>query len=158
MIPSGLLEDERVRSWEEQHPREWWAFQTLDAMDPLKEKVLLSILDGVWGEDLDFLLLYADALEIWNHAVRQGKAESPPAAGLRRPYDVRILRHAQLRKENLFYRVDFTTSFGWSGFFDTSHPVHVKLVTRRPNVTLVAEVVEVFHPFLVRMGGFLRVL
>ena len=160
MVPPDLSQFEQVDRWREAHPREWWAFEMLEDSDQRKERALASILSERDDEAILDLVRYADALETWERATREGSAEGVPPPQQRRPFAIHVVRMTPKREQQLVYQIDFDTVHGWSGFFETNNPVHVKRVNERRSIqlTVVAEIIAQPYPFMVQLGGLIRVL
>jgi len=163
-VRTDLLAHERVKAWMDAHPRERWAFDTLDERDPLRERVLASLLDGRDDEDASHdLALLVDALESRERAVRERTLLPPPGDGERRLVAVLVSRLRHVRSdERSFYRIYFCSPGGWAGFFETSNPLDVEKVARardghRP-IQIVGEVVRRPRDEIVVLGGRVRVL
>lgn len=163
-MKSDLLEHESVQAWRAQHPREWWAFQQLKEGDDLRTRALAAILGHrLEDEAIDDLVRFAEALEVRQKAERNGTVSPPPGDGERRSLKVRVSRMVQKTKEGRkFFRVDFTTPYGWAGFFDTTNPYVVERIARQRDrsklITVVGEVTRRPYEFLVELGGRVRLV
>jgi hypothetical protein len=158
----SLLESERVGEWREQNPRLWWGFETLQDSDPLSERVLVAIMDQHDDdESIDELGRFCDALEAARRAEKSGTFQSPPERGEKRSFEIKGNHMARMRREGrLFFRVEFESQHGWSGFFDTTNPAVVERVTkhrdRNKPILVVGEVVRRVYDFLVELDGSAR--
>jgi len=157
------MELERVKQWGEEYPREWWALEALAPEDPLRDDVVAAILqDRPEDPSIDQLLLYASALEAHERAVRAGTVSSAPDVGLRRPYEIRVTKMVKMisMEKDLFFRVNFWTDEGWSGYFDTTNPRVVEHVNKHKGVpvTLIGEVERKLYDFLVVLGGRINIV
>lgn len=163
-MKTDLLEHERVQAWRSQHPREWWAYEQLEPTDDLTERVLAAVLGGRGHDEaLDEITLFADALEARRRAEREGTVVSPPGDGERRSFQARILRMRPMSDDRRrFFRVDFTTPYGWSGFFDTTNPDVVERIAKRREraapVQLVGEITRRPRPLVMEMGPTVRIV
>lgn len=160
----SLLQDERVETWRDENPRQWWAFTELEEDDELRQAVLAAVLSGrMEDEAIDSLLRFAEALETHQRAVRAGTVGSPPGDGERRSFPVTVTRMARMNQnQRLFFRVDFRTDQGWSGFFDTTSPDVVERIAKirsgaRP-LTIVGEVIRRPYDFLVELDHRVRIV
>jgi len=155
----NLFNDERVETWKTENPREWWAFQELNENDELRTRVLAAILnERPEDEAIDEIVRFAEALEGRQRAFRAGTVSAPPGKGERRSFSITVTRMTRMRKaDRLFFRVDFGTSYGWSGFFDTTNPDVVekiaKLRNRAKPITVVGEVTRRLYEFLVELDS-----
>lgn len=163
-MKNDLLEHESVQAWRSQHPREWWAFQKLEENDDLRTRALVAIL-GHRPEDeaIDDLVRFAEALETRQKAERDGTVRPPPGEGERRSLELKVSRMTQKsRGGRKFFRVDFTTLYGWAGFFDTTNPHVVERIARQRDrsklITVVGEVTRRPYEFLVELGGPVRLV
>lgn len=163
-MKSDLLEHASVQAWRSQHPREWWAFQKLEDDDDLRTRVLAAILGERPGDEaIDDLVRFAEGLEARQKAERDGTVRAPPGDGERRSLDVKVSRMTQkVREGRKFFRVDFTTSHGWAGFFDTTNPHVVERIAKhrdrsRP-ITVVGEVTRRPYEFLVELGNRVKIV
>ena len=158
------LSHPRVEEWRRTRPQEWWAFNQLKASDAVRERVLAAVLAGREEDPaIDDLLRYGEALEGNRRAARNGTLTPPPPLGERRPIEVTIRRMTKITSDGqLFFRVDFTTTQGWSGYFDTTVPDVVERIAKhrqrsRP-LTVVGEVTAQPYDFLVVLGGRVRIV
>jgi hypothetical protein len=164
IVKNDILEHESVQAWRSQHPREWWAFQQLGEHDDLRTKVLAAVLGGrLKDEAISGLVRFAEALETRLRAERDGTVEAPPADGERRSVQISVSRMEQMSDERgrKFFRVDFTTAHGWSGWFDTTNPDVVERIAKRRDrspIMVVGEVVRRPHEFLVELGERVRIV
>lgn len=155
---NDVLEHPLVQAWRKAHPQQWWAFHQLDLQSELCQGVLAALLaKREDDEHIDQLVRFGEALEGRRRAERTGTMQSPPADGERRSFEVRVKRMRRIeRDQETFFRVDFSTAYGWSGYFDTKIPSVVERVfknqRRRGPLTLVGEVVHRPHDFLVVLG------
>jgi hypothetical protein len=153
----------RVQEWKEFYPREGWALDELHEHDPLRSRVYAAILQNR-DEDpaIDDLVRFADALEARQNAVSDGTMKSAPPVKYRRAYDVRVVRMKHVSHEDSpYFRIDFTTREGWSGFFDTENPLVVEQVNKHKGpqpLTVVGEVVKRPYDFMVKLGGPIRIV
>lgn len=160
----NLLQHERVEAWRDDNPRQWWAFNELDEDDDLQQRVLAAVLGGrMEDESIDELLRFAEALETHQRATRAGTVSAPPGDGERRSFPVTVTRMKRMRRDNaLFFRVDFRTPQGWSGFFDTTSPDVVeriaKIRSRARPLTIVGEVIRRPYEFLVELDHRVRIV
>ena len=163
-MKSDLLDHESVQAWRAQHPREWWAFQKLREDDDLRTRALAAILGHRFEDEaIDDLVLFAEALEARQRAERDGTVVPPPGDGERRSLDVKVSRMTQKSKGGRkFFRVAFTTPYGWAGFFDTTNPDVVERIARQRDrskpITVVGEVTRRPYEFLVELGGRVRIV
>jgi hypothetical protein len=163
-VTADVLDHPRVEEWRRRHPQEWWALNQLRESDETRDRVLAAVLAGRHEDEaIDELVRFAEAMEGNQRAARDGTLAPPPPLGERRPLEVRIKRMTKMRKDDrLFFRVDFATPFGWSGYFDTSAPDVVERVAKhrhrsRP-LTVVGEVAAHPYDFLVVLGGRVRIV
>lgn len=163
MNPEVLVHP-RVEEWRRKYPQEWWAFNQLKETDGMRERVIAAVLAGRQDDEaIDDLVRFAEALEGNRRAARSGTLTPPPPVGERRPLEVRVKRMTKMRRNGrLFFRVDFATRQGWSGYFDTSAPEVVERVSKhrrrsRP-LTVVGEVTAHPYDFLVVLGGRVRIV
>lgn len=160
----NLLQDPRVEDWRRRHPREWWAFNQLNPHDAVRERVIAAVLAGREGDAaFDEILRLAEAMEGNRRAARAGTLAAPPPVGERRPVEVTVKRMTKMREDGrLFFRVDFSTPYGWSGYFDTEAPEVVERVAKHRQrsklLTVVGEVTARPYDFLVVLGGRVRIL
>jgi hypothetical protein len=153
---------EELRAWKEENPRLWEGFKELGD-NPLRDRVLLSIIKKNPDDPaIDELLRYTDALEHYQYLKDEGRFVSPPEKGLRRSFEVRILRLTKLdwNTPQRRFQFDFQTTQGWSGFFDTRNPLVVEKLTKhndKPQL-LVGEVEEIVFEFLVKLTNQTRVV
>lgn len=155
----SLLDDGRVETWKTENPRAWWAFQELEEDDELRTRVLASVLSNrPEDESLDELVRFTEALEGHRRATRAGTVREPPGKGERRSFALTVTRMTRMRRAGrLFFRVEFGTDHGWSGFFDTTNPAVVEKVSKLRNranpITVVGEVTRQIYEFLVELDG-----
>lgn len=164
MLSDEVLDHPRVTAWRETHPRQWWAFLQLSERSEVRAGVLAAILAGRDDDEhLDQLVRFGEALEARARAERTGSVSPPPAAGERRAIEVYVKRMKRMEQDGrVFFRVDFSTAQGWSGYFDTTAPnvverVHKHRRRSRP-LTVVAEVERRPHDFLVVLGGRVQIV
>jgi len=162
-VKTDILENERVQAWRTQHPREWWAFQQLGEHDDLRIGVLAAILGGRMGDDaVTDLVRFAEGLETRLRAERDGTVTPPPGDGERRQMTITVSRMKQMSTEGRkFFRVDFTTTHGWSGFFDTTNPDVVERIAKRRDrspIMVVGEIIRRPYEFLVELGNRVRIV
>ena len=164
MLDQAMLHPSFQR-WKSVHPREWWAFSLLDPSDTLRERVVAAVISGRESEDeaIDELVRIAEALELHERAIKRGYSEPPPQSDQRRSFSILIKR--MTRRTVLgatVFRVDFDTTKGWSGYFDTTAPEVVERISkhRRRNepLTIVGEVIERPFDFLVVIGGSVKIV
>jgi hypothetical protein len=164
IVRHDALAHPRVEEWRKKHPQEWWAFNQLRETDEVRERVIAAVMAGR-AEDpaIDELVRYGEAIEGNRRAARAGTLTPPPPLGERRPIEVTIRRMTKMRQDgHLFFRVDFATTHGWSGYFDTTAPEVVERVAKhrhrsRP-LTVVGEVTAHPYDFLVVLGGRVRIV
>jgi hypothetical protein len=163
-IVKTLLQDDRVETWRKENPQQWWALQELEESDDLHARVLAAVL-GNRPEDpaIDDLHRFAEALEGHHRATRAGTVTPPPGDGERRSFPITVTRMTRMKKDNrLCFRVDFRTTQGWSGFFDTTNPDVVerisKIRTRATPITVVGEVTRRLYEFLVELDARVRIV
>lgn len=153
-----ILKHPRVQAWRRAHPQQWWAFEQLSEHSDVRQGVLAAILGGREGDEhIDQLVRFGEALECRSRAEKAGTVMPPPSDGERRAFEVRVKRMKRMERDGqTFFRVDFSTSYGWSGYFDTTAPnvvEHVFNCRRRARpVTIVGEVARRPHDFLVVLG------
>jgi len=163
-VKTDILESERVQAWRRQHPREWWAFQQMSEKDEGRAAALAAVLGGrLEDEAISYLVRFADALEARLKAERDGTDRPPPGDGQRRAVEIRVSRMTQMSDEGgrKFFRVDFTTAHGWSGYFDTRNPDVVERISKRRSgspITVVGEVTRRPYEFLVELGERVRIV
>jgi hypothetical protein len=163
IVKHDILAHPRVEEWRSKHPQQWWAFHQLKETE-VRDRILAAIMAGRDVDPaFDELVRYGEALE-WNRrADRNGTLTPPPALGERRPFEVTIKRMTRMQQhDHLFFRVDFATTQGWSGYFDTMAPEVVERVAKhrrrsRP-LTVVGEITAHPYDFLVVLGGRVRIV
>ena len=108
------------------------------------------------------LVRFTEALETRLRAERDGTVRDPPGDGERRSVALVVSWMTQMSTEGRkFFRVDFTTAHGWSGFFDTTNPDVVERIAKRRDrspITVVGEVTRRPYEFLVELGNGVRIL
>lgn len=159
-----LLNHPHVVAWREKHPQQWWAFEHLSERSKVREGVLAAILAGRLDDEyIDQLTRFGEALRDRKRATQDGTVLPPPQHGERRPFQLYIKRMKKMEKEEqMFFRVDFYTDYGWSGYFDTNAPAVVERIHKHRNkskpLTVVAEVERRPHDFLVVLGGRIQIV
>jgi len=158
-----LLEDDRVETWKVENPREWWAFTQLDEDDELRNRVLLSILNDRDDDSIDELVTFAEAAEAHQRAAKTGHAKPPPGLGERRSFPIIVNRMARMQGTfGPFFRVAFTCSDGWGGYFDTTNPGVVERISRLRNpsrpLTIVGEAFRQPYDFYVELAADVRIV
>lgn len=150
--------------WRTQNPREWRALLSLGEHE-LATRVLAAIVSGRQDSDeaMDELARVADGIECHTMATVADTLEPPPALNERRSFPVRVRRMKRITtKSGTAFRVDFVTNKGWSGYFDTTAPEVVERIAkhrrRREPLTVVGEVVDYPHEFMVELGGRVKIL
>ena len=162
---TDVLQHPRVQEWRRKHPQEWWAFNQLRPNDAVRERVIAAVLAGREDDEaVDELVRLGEAMEGNKRAARAGALTAPPPVGERRPLEVTIKRMTKMLSPDrgLFFRVDFATPHGWSGYFDTTAPDVVERISRhrqrsRP-LTVVGEITAHPYDFLVVLGGHVRIV
>lgn len=164
IVTGDILEHPRVEEWRRTHPREWWAFNQLRPESDVRDRVIAAVLAGRDDDTaIEELVRFAESIEGNKRAARAGTLIPPPPIGERRPLDVTIKRMTKMREEGrLFFRVDFATPHGWSGYFDTTSPEVVERVSKhrqrsRP-LTVVGEITAHPYDFLVVLGGRVKIV
>jgi hypothetical protein len=165
MTDDDVLDHPRVQAWKKTYPQQWWAFELLSARSEVRAGVIAAVLAGREDDDehIDQLVRFGEALEARHRAESAGTVMPPPAQGERRPFQVHVKRMKRMEQEGrVFFRVDFTTSYGWSGYFDTTASSVVERVHKhrrrdRP-LTLVGEVVRRPHDFLVVLDDRVQIV
>ena len=158
----SLLESEYVQSWRDENPRLWWGFEELRENDPLSERVLAAIVAHRTDDPaFDELGRFCDAAEAVGRAKKSGTYQAPPFTGEKRSFEIKVNHMTRMRREGrLFFRVEFETQYGWSGFFDTTNPAVVERVTKHRDrskpILMVGEVVRRVYDFLVELDGSAR--
>lgn len=160
-----LLEHPLMVMWRKAYPQLWWAFQQLGRHPELQAKVVAAVLAKREHEDehVDQLLRFGESLETRKRAEGTGTVMPPPEAGERRPFEVYVKRMKRMEREGkTFFRVDFSTQYGWSGYFDTTSPniverVHKHRRRERP-LTLVGEVTQRPYDFLVVLDDHVQIV
>jgi hypothetical protein len=163
-MTGDVLDHDRVEAWRREHPREWWALQKVCRDDALRQRVMAAVLSGrEEDEAIDEIVRLAEASESNIKAAKAGTLEPPPETGDRRAMEVLVKRMKKLVGEDgrPFFRVDFSTRYGWDGYFDTTAPDVVEKISKhrrrsRP-LTIVGTVVVRPHDFLVVLDDRVRV-
>jgi hypothetical protein len=160
-----VLDHPRIQAWKKAHPQQWWAFEFLSERSDVRAGVLAAVLAGREKDDehVDQLVRFGEALENRHRAERVGTVTPPPVEGERRPLQVNVKRMKRMERDGqVFFRVDFSTPYGWSGYFDTTAPSVIERVHkhrhRERSLTIVGEVVRRPHDFLVVLDDRVQIV
>jgi len=150
--------------WRSRNPREWGALLSLGE-DELVTRVIAAIVSGRQDTDeaLDELTRVADGIESHTLASLANTLEPLPGVNQRRSFVVKVRRMKRVTTEDgTAFRVDFVTNKGWSGYFDTTAPEVVERIAKHRRrgepLTVVGEVVDHPHSFMVVLGGRVKIV
>lgn len=149
------------QKWAASRPREAYALSHLPEDDTLKDEIVSAILN----ENVDELTSLkvsrlADAVDLYEIKKTENAFIEPFRWGIRRPITARFLSTIQVKIDNkLYYRVDFQTEQGWSGYFYTRSPKVLSRIKANMDAdfTLVGEVKKRRTCFYVEFGGQITV-
>lgn len=138
--------------WKLSDPFLWWCWSQLNPRSLLSRRILAEVRGGHSLSEEDVLLLSR-----FGESIQKSRETSAlitiPNLDERCFVEIRVRRLLSSRSKN--FEIDFWTTQGWSGFFDTHFPqlireAHMSRINGRP-ITIVGKVVEKLGDYLVRM-------